>query len=1026
MIALVLLALQQAADQPDHSSYWQQEVAYTITARLDEPSGVLSGAEQIHYRNRSPDTLSSFALHLYLNAFRPGSRWADADSVEGNRRFNDLVDPDYAFNHVGRVRIMGTAVEPIYPFAPDSTVVRFALPRALPPGDSMAVELEWDARPSTVPRRQGRQGRRFDFAQWYPKVVVYDRYGWEEHPLYPAGEFYGEFASFIVDLDVPQDQVIGATGVPVCGDPGWERANQNPSRPVEYQRDYYGSRTPSSDGCAAAAPGRKRVRWYAEDVHHFAMSLNPGYRYEGGRFGDVAVHVLYQPGDEASWGKGVAVDRTQKALAWLDQLYGKFAWPQITNVHRIEGGGTEFPMMIMDGSADQGLIVHELGHNYTMGMLANNEWREGWLDEGFTSFQTSWFWEAMGRPSAYPGGEAQILNLDLDQQTEPPSQVAETYRDFTSYQIAIYARGELFFHQLRYVVGDETMHRILQRFYQRWKLKHVDESAFRAVAEEVSHRDLSSLFSQWLHGTELYDFAVGRVRTQRTQRTERTERTQRRQRTHGAAYPSTSSASSASSASSEWLTRVEVVRKAPGRIPVDVAVIAEQDTGLVRANGEGDREWVEVRTRTRPSRVELDADVRTHDWNMLNNRSNIGFNWPRSFLPPPGTDFYFHRYFSTRSRRDRLTVGVQPTLWYNDAGGITLGARSRDDYLGRFEQNAALVSFSTGWGTEPDVRKVDFWLRGRNPVFLRSPNLSQTLDLFKVEGRYGLLLQLEREYQAHLTFGPTWTHALTLQWVHPDDFRYLDRGYYDDVGTVELQASTGVSQRVGRGSFSLRFSTGGGLAYNRAGLAASGRPNLNPFYYHGTLEAIGRRPLGRGWSGGARFFAGVSTGNHDAAKQRQIYFQGADPLTQLSNPFLRSRGALLVGEDFHYQTPGGASVRGIDSRVSTGAIIALNLELSRVLLTRPNARLFNRASLTVFGDLSQAIGGSAQPLTGDRIRFLGDAGVGLRIDHRIGDTRFVTRLDLPLYVSRPELAQDRNAGDDSVEFRWVFSFQPEL
>ena len=141
---------------------------------------------------------------------------------------------------------------PSYPFAPDSTVARFDLPRPLAPGDSMTVEMQWDARPSTVPRRQGRAGRRFDFAQWYPKVVVYDRYGWEEHPLYPAGEFYGEFGTFLVDLDVPEDEVVGATGVPVCGDPGWERANRNPNRTVEYQRDYYGASTPSADACEGA------------------------------------------------------------------------------------------------------------------------------------------------------------------------------------------------------------------------------------------------------------------------------------------------------------------------------------------------------------------------------------------------------------------------------------------------------------------------------------------------------------------------------------------------------------------------------------------------------------------------------------------------------------------------------------------------------------------------------------------------------------------------------------------------------
>ena len=169
---------------------------------------------------------------------------------------------------------------------------------------------------------------------------------------------------------------------------------------VDYQRDYYGAGARRLPGCGA--PGRKTVRFRAEQVHHFAFSLNPQYVYEQGRYGDVVVRVLYQPQDTATWGHGIAVQRTETALAWLDSLYGPFAWPQLTNVHRIEGGGTEFPMMVMNGGASQGLIVHEVGHNYTMGILANNEWREGWLDEGFTSFQTAWYTETHGGERRVP------------------------------------------------------------------------------------------------------------------------------------------------------------------------------------------------------------------------------------------------------------------------------------------------------------------------------------------------------------------------------------------------------------------------------------------------------------------------------------------------------------------------------------------------------------------------------------------------------------------------------------------------
>src|SRR5213592_971569 len=513
-------------------SYWQQGGAYDIIASVDEPSGVLSGNVRIKYVNQSPDTLRDFYVHQYLNAFRPGSRWAAVDSAEGRARFQHLKDPDYAFERISESHIMGQPSVPDYLDAPDSTIAHWRLPRPLAPGDSMQVEIRWQARPSTLPRRQGRRGRRFDFAQWYPKVVVYDRYGWEAHPLYPAGEFYGEFATYDVTLDLAADQVIGATGVPVEGDPGWGAA-------ATYQRDWYPNAPRTTHTCGVVGSGRKCVRFYAEAVHHFAFSLNPQYVYEQGRYGGVVVRVLYLPGDSATWGRGLALGRTITALAWLDSLYGPFAWPQLTNVHRIEGGGTEFPMMVMAGSAGLGLVLHEVGHNYTMGMLANNEWREAFLDEGLTEFQTGWFFETHGEGSGYPDLEARVLFLDLERWSEPVSMVSERYRDFVTYNEMVYTKAQLFYDELRYVVGDAAMRQILRTYYARWKLKHVDEAAFRAVCEEVSKQDLGWLFGQWLHGTPLIDYRLRKVERQRT-------------------------------ANGQWLTAVIVERLGDGWMPVEI------------------------------------------------------------------------------------------------------------------------------------------------------------------------------------------------------------------------------------------------------------------------------------------------------------------------------------------------------------------------------------------------------------------------------------------------------------------------
>src|SRR5213594_4535968 len=142
----------------DTTGYWQQQVTYRITARLDEPAGVLSGHARITYLNRSPNTLHDFFVHQHLNAFRPGSRWAAADSAEARERFQHLQDPDYAFERITGSTVMGEAAKPDYPYAPDSTIAHWTLPRPLLPGDSTVVEVDWRARPSTLPGARGDAG----------------------------------------------------------------------------------------------------------------------------------------------------------------------------------------------------------------------------------------------------------------------------------------------------------------------------------------------------------------------------------------------------------------------------------------------------------------------------------------------------------------------------------------------------------------------------------------------------------------------------------------------------------------------------------------------------------------------------------------------------------------------------------------------------------------------------------------------------------------------------------------------------
>ncbi len=966
--------------------YWQQRLEYDITATLDEGRGTLGGTQRVIYHNNSPDTLRSVSFHLYLNAFRPGSRWADADSAEHRRRFNDLRDPDYAYNRVSGVTVEGQALPPVYPFAPDSTVVRYLLPSPVAPGETFTVSMNWEARPSTVPRRQGRRGRAFDFAQWYPRVTAYDKYGWEEHPLYPAGEFYGDFGEFRVMLDVPADEVVGATGVPVCGDPGWEKANQTPGQPVEYQRDFYG--VPSCGETSGAAAGRKRIVWMAKDVHHFALSMNPAYRYEGGHFGAVAVHALYQPGDEKSWGGGLAVRNTETALEWLDGLFGPFPWPQLTNVHRIEGGGTEFPMMVHNGTAGLELILHEVGHNYLMGILASNEWKEGFLDEGFTSFQTTWFGETHGLRDGYESIERAMVLSDVEGWSQPTSLVSEHYRDFGTYNSMIYDRGELFFQQLRNIVGDSTMRQILRTYYQRWKLKHVDEAAFRAVAEEVSKKDLGQFFAQFLHTTELYDYAVGRVRNVGTFGDD----------------------------VAGWTTRVELVRKAPGIYPVDIVVRTATDSAVRRVTGAAEREWVDIFTQQKPREVEVDPRVRAHDWNMLNNRKRRGLlGWGRA----PRRYVYLDRLFSQPIRRDRVTVGLAPAVWYNDFSGVVVGARMRSDYLGRFDRSELYYTADTrgsGSGRQPGA-----FARLQNPTWLRSPHATQTFEAYSVEGRAGLAGSVEYQTNHHQSFGAQTFLGAGARWMVTTNTDYLDPALWDDGGTTEASAWVRSSDQRGPWALAERLTLSGGVEYRSrgAGLTTGDSYDAQP-YGRLTGEVKAARWLGRtGFA--VRAYGGWVESGSRPLRQRQLFVAGADPYEQFTNPFLRSRGALLAGADVHYVMPGGGGVRGLTAGTAATRMVSLNGDLERSVLSRAKAGVFREVRIAAFGDIALANGDvPAQGATGAAL--VSDAGVGIRIAHCIGQTPFVTSFDFPVAVSRPRLAVNQRS--QGVALRWVVSATP--
>jgi hypothetical protein len=1002
----------------DTVGYWQQRVHYEIVAKLDEAQSKLGAEAVLTYTNNSPDTIREMYVHQYLNAFRPGSKWSARDAAENRVRFQNLAEPDYGYERLTQApTVDGTPAIVDYPGAPDSTVAHFKLPRPLAPHDSIRVHFAWDARPSTVTRRQGRRGRTYDFAQWYPKVAVYDRGGWEPNALQPAGELYGEYGTYDVTMIVRDDQVLASTGVPVAGDPGWTRVSK--TGPARLAAGAYAQLPPRT--LAADVPvGSRAVRFLANDVHHFAWSASPDYQYEGDVYvretpahahfrtwDTVSVNVLYKPGDDTTWAGRRALDRTLFALKWLESIYGPYAYPQITNVHRLDPGGTEFPMMIMDGAASQGLILHEAGHIYTYGILGNNEWRSGWMDEGLTDYQTDWALgvtpqEQIGRPqipplivtgyrseaATIPANDSAGLNswrLEILDRAQPVGTTAGDFNEFGIYNEMIYTRAKLMYGQLRDVLGDSTFRVFLRRYYDEWALKHVDERAMRTAAELTSGLDLGWFFNQWVHGTGLMDYAV---------------------ESYGVVQDG-----------GQWRTGVRVERRGELRHPMPVGVRTASGWTIGRIDPIRDEQVITIATTERPEEVRLDPNHVTWDWDRRNDRPEATL----ITLPEPRATYNWP--YLDQADRAKTLVELSPAGWYSNPQGIVLGLRAKTNYLSTVDIHDGGFGFTSRNPRDPFTGKTSnvlaraqFWARLENPYLpgFDRPLMGYGGDVNYVDGLFKADAYKNWDLSPFIfTPGPAINARVYATVAVPSDSLLLPEQWSQ--ATV-VEAGGSMSYRspvtVDTTYVTLRGSLASGLATS----AFATRDEHTRGYLRGEASAGGVWSLdGPGTQLHVRVYGGFA---HNAPRQRSIFASSDDPFDTFRNDLFRGRGALFKQRGINYLPLGGAALRGFRTDVALDAVGAVNAEFVQRLFDARGSWGHGSLSFSIFGDVGQA----SAKYTALADASLSDAGAGLVARGRLLDRNVYVRLDSPVFVNHAGLAGGTGlGGNGSIARRWTLT-----
>jgi len=492
----------------------QRVVHYQIDARYNAAKHTVDASEVLTYHNLTGEVLDHFPFHLYQNAFEPNATFVRESKLMGSRDtgYSKWDEKDYGSEEIRSIEVagQGDVTQNLRYIAPDDgnkddkTVVDLHLAHAIAPGAYVQFKIAFQTK---FPETQARSGWKRDFllgGQWFPKVGVWWHGAWNCHQYHNTTEFFADFGVYDVKLTVPQDEVIGASGVEV-------------------------SSVHNSDNT-------KTVTYHGDDIHDFAWTVSPRYKvresvYQS-QMGPIKLRFLMQP---AHWNQAERHERiTRDTLDRFEKWYGPYPYKTLTVVDPepdSAAGGMEYPTFITGDSSwfePEGLrlvevvVEHEFGHQYWYGMVATNEFEDAWMDEGINSYtEVKVLDSILGKKTSMLNiAGATIGERELQRQSyafeadfDPMAQKAYDYYNSGSYGGVTYGKTASVLLTLEGIIGEATMAKAMHTYFMRYRFTHPTKEDFLKTIEEVYGKDLHWYFNQAVYGSQVLDYEVLPVNT---------------------------------------------------------------------------------------------------------------------------------------------------------------------------------------------------------------------------------------------------------------------------------------------------------------------------------------------------------------------------------------------------------------------------------------------------------------------------------------------------------------------------------
>ena len=958
---------------------WQNSVSYKIKVKLDDENHTLAGKETLIYFNNSPNTLNRIWLLLYPNAYKDETTaFAKQMKQNSSTRFHFSKEKDRGYITFESITIGDDTLNIVS--HPDSIDIGYIdLKCPLQSGDSISIQMSWTVKIPKIFSRFGHVDQHYEMVQWFPKIAVFDESGWHPYTYLNQGEFYYEFGTFDVEITLPYEYVVGATGQLISPELEISRIDSLaeignhlmnlPEKEMKKEFKKINKQLKKIHKKGKKHPREtinyKTLRYVAKNVHDFAWVADKRFYVQKGYYSypssqdSITIWNLFLPKNYKSWTK--TIHTVQNTLEIYGSFCGLYPYPVVWVIDGSvsAGSGMEYPMLTIVNPSNSEFIMeitiaHEVGHNWFYGILGFDEREHGWMDEGINTWGEHRYVEKYipkKKQNILPKKfrfllkdfnhlymYRTMLELTINKNQDLPSNYSAEQYPPLNYAASIYYKPALGLRLLENYVGTDNFDAAMRSFYSKWKYRHPKPVDMKYSFEESLGKNLDWFFDDYLKTTKKVDYKITNF--------------------------------SIKAKDSQWETTIRIENLGKLRLPVKISLFENK----VRISDrwifpERSKVKYKITTDKCPTRIVIDSDLMTTDINYDNNSNKLPIKMePFINIDKPGIFQIFYA----------------PTVFFNYMDGFQTGMSLVRGNIVPLNHNFFLSS--------------SYGLKSKKPIW--SLGYSNTIyDKIGTEFKYGIKLNNsigKRLYTLYTSlkqypkfmFWSTHIQTFSLKGEYIDIFNtdFYDSTYWD-IGTF---TNVVASWRYSKRWFLSRFNSEAKLkigSNTSVSTKSSGYAKL-------TFESSFNYRLSRKQRIYFRFFTGAILTDKYQNLPKQEYFYangGIDP--SFEDRFVLDRsGKTDCTPMNHYYISDGINLKGYPGLSGNFQSVGFNAK-------------YRFSNLFVFFDIGDVLNKSEE--------FVGhfDFGIGLNF----GPLNFY----LPLYFNHPIDGYDKLSDFNALKNRWL-------